>query len=254
MEFKKERVYSAVNADELRAGDKVIVADDLDTLKRCVKDNSPIDTLRMVGNEDYLFRFGVKDNCVSFALAYLVERNENCTNCGNRGNSYCSCFIRGKSDDELSRTFCGNYIRLGEQKAEKAPAWFVKGLMDGSIERTSDEAETPELISLGNGQYVERKHYRPFRDTDELIKVWNKKLGYTDPTGSKLTEPYIWVQDKDNDVGKAQHLITDFNVTSLNEDNDEYDVGITVNCADMTLEDLFEHFEFLDGSPCGVEE
>ena len=74
MEFDRSRVYSAVNADELKPGDKVIVAYDLATLKRCVKDNNPIDTLCRIGEEEYMFRFGVKGNCAAFALAYLVEK------------------------------------------------------------------------------------------------------------------------------------------------------------------------------------
>lgn len=190
MEFKKERVYSAVNADELRAGDKVIVADDLDTLKRCVKDNSPIDTLRMVGNEDYLFRFGVKDNCVSFALAYLVERNENCTNCERLGKT-----CNSREDDKI--TCCFDY------KPKTEP------------------------------------HYRPFRDTDELVKVWGEKHMelYPRPAG---TMPLIWVRQKE--CSKGGLLITYFG-----EDEVKTDMGF------MTMSKLLSDYIFTDGSPCGVE-
>ncbi len=37
MKFDKNRIYSAVNADELKPGDKVILADTLAELKRVVE-------------------------------------------------------------------------------------------------------------------------------------------------------------------------------------------------------------------------
>lgn len=81
MEFDKSRVYTALNADELKAGDKVIVADQLAVLKQRVqeaKKDSAI-VLRKINGEDWGRRFGFTMS--DFALAYLVERKENCTNC-----------------------------------------------------------------------------------------------------------------------------------------------------------------------------
>lgn len=210
MEFDKSRCYSALNADELKPGDKVVVADDLATLKRCVKDNSPIDTIRMIGEEDYLYRFGVKDNCVSFALAYLVEMKENCTNCERLGKT-----CKSREDDKI--TCCFDYKPKTEQKAEM-----------------------PELISLGNGQYAEReKHYRPFKDTDELIKTWIAKRMITFPD---LCMPHIWVRSKFNKAHKGC-LITNF-----------FGIYVMMNNQQCFLSRLFDEYTFLDGSPCGVEE
>ena len=75
MEWKVENVYSAVNADKLKQGDKVIVADDISTLKRCVADSIPVDPLLRIEDEAKTFRFTVRN--FSYALAYLVERKEN---------------------------------------------------------------------------------------------------------------------------------------------------------------------------------
>lgn len=230
MEFDRSRVYSSVNADELKVGDKVIVAMSVQELRDEVEKGFNIVELEAVLPDHYIDRFSVHvikkgdPELRQTALAYLVERKKNCTNCG-----------EGKWDAEHKKILCdpvhcgnGNVV-FRNQEVEVCEYWKPK---------TKKKAEP---------------HYRPFKDTDELIKVWKEKSKQVHSDYS-LTMPYIWVQDKDNDVGKAQHLITDFNVTMLNEDNDGYDVGITVNCVDMTLEDLFEHFEFLDGSPCGVEE
>ena len=78
MEFDKSRVYSAANADELKVGSKIIVADNLEDLKNNVKAGCYETTLCGIENEAAMFRFNVKlafDNTV-FALAYLVEETE----------------------------------------------------------------------------------------------------------------------------------------------------------------------------------
>jgi len=188
MEFQKERCFTALNADELKQGDKVLAADDLASLKDKIRDMK-VNTIYRICPENCSSRF-INEYGNDYALAYLVERKENCTNCGNRGNSYCSCFTRDKSDDELSRTVCDNYIRLSEQKAEP--------------------------------------HYRPFANTDELIRVWCEKAKATPPI---LDMPHIWVRNK-----------SDRKVWLINE----FDKRI--------LDYLFTNCEFLDGSPCGVEE
>lgn len=88
----------------------------------------------------------------------------------------------------------------------------------------------------------ERKHYRPFKNTDELIEEWDKKLNYRDPTG--LAMPYIWVRYKKEDGSKSKgHLIHGF-----------YEDIIEIQDRTMSMKDLFYFCEFLNGSPCGVEE
>ena len=42
MEFDKSRVYTALNADELKVGCKVIIADDIASLCVCVKNEKNI--------------------------------------------------------------------------------------------------------------------------------------------------------------------------------------------------------------------
>ena len=280
MVFDLSKVFTAVNAEELKAGDKVIVASNLATLKWAIDYENKKEGYEnnfkgiveiLPENEPCRFltkAFGHNSKTSQNALAYLVERKENCTNCGNRGNSYCSCFTRDKSDDELSRTVCGNYIRLSEQKAEK-----------------------PDLVSLGNGQYAERpiencnvvnvevscdtcehsvvcekkgelcdeyirpfnefmkidascpapKHLRPFKDTDELIKVWCEKGGKWQKR--ELTMPHIWVQRKGMNT---QELITGFDKECMEQ--------VKIDGVWIDTQALFNKYTFLDGSPCGVEE
>ena len=76
MEFDKSRVYTAVNADELRVGSKCIFADSLATLKACVETENPrIRILEEIEKENYTNRFIWNDsyNCYHMNLAYLIE-------------------------------------------------------------------------------------------------------------------------------------------------------------------------------------
>lgn len=95
MEFLRERVYSAVNADELSVGDKVIVADTLTRLKEKVEEGYDICLINKIYPETDAVRISVKayslsDVSLSYNLAYLVERKENCTNCEYEGSAGCS--------------------------------------------------------------------------------------------------------------------------------------------------------------------
>ena len=131
MEFNKDRVFSALNADELSAGDKVIVAMSLATMKQYFKSgdiDERIITLKNVLCDSFIHRFVTEQS--SYPLAYLVERKENCTNCGS--HEVCG-YVQN-----VSKFACLNRCENWKPKTEK--------------------------------------HYRPFRDTDELIKVWDEKF------------------------------------------------------------------------------
>lgn len=70
MEFDISRVYTAVNADELKVGSKVIVADSMEILKDRVAQDGPVETLRLVQSEGAFYRFKTQGQ---YTLAYLVE-------------------------------------------------------------------------------------------------------------------------------------------------------------------------------------
>jgi len=200
MEFDKSRCYSAINADELKQGDKVIVAMSLSTLREHIEDaDNYTTTLKEVLCDDFTYRF-VNENS-SYPLAYLVEKGHNCTNCAFKETAVCD--KSGWREADVKVFACGEY----KPKTER----------------------------------VEKK-YRPFKDTDELIKVWNKKF-YLDfkPSPDPLTMPYIWVRQKE--CSKGGLLITYFG-----EDEVKTDMGF------MPMRKLLADFTFTDRSPCGVEE
>jgi len=75
MEFDKSRVFTALNADELKVGSKIICADDIHKLKDRVELEEDITTLYEVHTDDYMCRFQTKDKA-DYILAYLVEPPE----------------------------------------------------------------------------------------------------------------------------------------------------------------------------------
>lgn len=74
MEFDKTKVYTALNADELKAGDKVFVADDIARLRDEVEIGKNVEVIKEVLVESQPCRFRTNAGVLSNAFAYLVER------------------------------------------------------------------------------------------------------------------------------------------------------------------------------------
>ena len=185
MKFDENKVYTIINADKLKPGDKVFVNNDLKHLREMVEDEyngALLEEIIEIKPDDYLSRFKTK-NCLTgdilcSTLAYLVEE--------------------------------------------------------------------PEKLK------IPEKHYRPFKNVDELIEIWEQKIeadtvcDECEYSLSKLEMPYIWIRNKNS---KSRSLITKY-----------FEKDIVVGWFDMehddvwSMKDLFKYWEFLDGSPCGVEE
>ena len=77
MAFDKSRVYTALNADELKVGSKVYVADNIGCLIDCVIENCNPVTLSEVRGAEHKDRFvALSADKVAFNLAYLVEEKK----------------------------------------------------------------------------------------------------------------------------------------------------------------------------------
>lgn len=73
MEFDKSRVYTAVNADELKVGSKVYVSDNIYYLRECVEDNFESCILARVMSGKEPKRFCIDKSNEKWQLAYLIE-------------------------------------------------------------------------------------------------------------------------------------------------------------------------------------
>lgn len=75
MEFDKSRVFSAVNADELKVGSRVILGDSLSELREAVEaeKEAAIQNLMIIHGENMSFRFTGDKYHSGRSLAYLIE-------------------------------------------------------------------------------------------------------------------------------------------------------------------------------------
>ena len=96
--------------------------------------------------------------------------------------------------------------------------------------------ENPKFDCLPCDYRIKPK-YRPFKDCDELIAIWQKMMGYP---AKANTMPLIWVKYRDVYV-----CINAF---------DKTDNTIKVHSDWLNLEESFDFLSFLDGSPFGVAE
>lgn len=74
MEFQKERVFTAINADELKVGSQVIVGDSISELKDKIKKGGYDVPLYGISDESESNRFLIGD--CSYSLAYLISESE----------------------------------------------------------------------------------------------------------------------------------------------------------------------------------
>lgn len=75
MEFMKERVFTALNADELKVGSKVIAANNIDSLKCKVHDGGDILKVTEILDASYERRFRL-DYSGTYPFVYLVSEPE----------------------------------------------------------------------------------------------------------------------------------------------------------------------------------
>lgn len=77
MEFDINRVYTALNADEVKVGSKVVCANTIKDLKRKVAENE-ITEIKGIKDDCYENRFSawLDDDLLGYALAYLVSEPE----------------------------------------------------------------------------------------------------------------------------------------------------------------------------------
>lgn len=74
MEFDKSKVYTALNAEELKIGSKVIVADTIDELKQYIESDCDVCTIDCIMPEYVSNRFNSDKK--NYNLAYLVSEPE----------------------------------------------------------------------------------------------------------------------------------------------------------------------------------
>lgn len=151
MEFLTERCYTALNADELKLGSKVIVADTIDELKQCVEHDYDTSIITDIMPEYYSNRFN-SDNR-NYNLAYLVSES----------NSWIAYLCRGPSNPEdYYLTACrsdkwesvkedyGVKTKLFEGTDDEVDKWYVSRRHLAAVIAAWEDGKTIQYKS-GNG-------------------------------------------------------------------------------------------------------
>lgn len=87
----------------------------------------------------------------------------------------------------------------------------------------------------------QEKKWRPFKSIEELKQAWENKR--VPCVCSELVEPHIWVRKKSSGITSM--------INSYDYRNSKYPIVVLGR---KSMQELFDEWEFLDGTPCGVEE
>lgn len=164
MKFDESKVYTALNADEIKVGSKGYFADSIGLLKECVtrEKKAYYGKIESIYHEAIAARFSI-ENDGSYIFFYLIE-------------------------------------------------------------------EEPQ-----------EKKLRPYRDTDEMIEDFERRLNITP---QKHCPPTIWIKKT---VTGVKYLVVRIGFD---------EITIVYDCSAHTLDvsELVDIYTYLDGSPCGIEE
>ena len=182
MEFDISKVYTALNAEEVKAGSKVVLANTLKKLKEDVKDER-FDTLESVIGEDQSERF-VREGGISFALCYLVDKpqldwvvylNRRNTD-GNITSNYYLTACRSDRWEQVQKDY-GAKVMLYSGTEEECEDWYIprRHLAD-IIAQWEDGKEIQMYIKNGYWVDVANPSFSP--DTEYRVKP--ESLKWTD--------------------------------------------------------------------------
>lgn len=118
MEFNKSRVFTALNADKLKAGDIVYVSDTIARLKAKVEEGNAkaAKKIECIGSDEDVYRFCIKyptGRVVGYNCAYLVKRTEE-----KKWRPYKDC-------DEMVLDFCRRFVTRELDRVEVPLMWVM---------------------------------------------------------------------------------------------------------------------------------
>lgn len=156
MEFDKSKVYTAVNADEVKVGSKGYFSRMLGWLKRTVEaEQFPPSVLTEILNEDCVFRFCRQDAIgrLDYSLFYLVEEPEE------------KSYRPYKDTDEMIEDFSERYNsyngNINKGNPMYCPLIWVKGKINGV---------KALVVGIGDGDVFIRFGEDPVIKLDFLFK------------------------------------------------------------------------------------
>lgn len=244
MKFDKSKIYTAVNADEVKVGSKGYFADNLTDLKALVADESA-DRFNEIlhinpSDNNYRFSFSAGNN---YALFYLVEEPETtpkevtAAEWDNRPRFmkvWNNCY-------EDAYNMLVVHIRSAEHShpivavdCENEDICCFKHCTEIVLEKTEPEIEEAA---------ADKKRYRPYKNSDEMIEDFKKRYnsyGGWSGKNNPMYCPLIWIVHK---TTRNKSLIASYP-----------DRNVQIASGFSNLESLFKGFTYLDGTPVGIKE
>jgi hypothetical protein len=190
------------------------------------------------------FEYDLGKGMIAFALIYVIEeckdiKQEEIKMKKIKGYN----IVKEKTNELLVSIEIGN-DEVIERDGYKVIPFYEEG--NPTIEQNAGENRIEGGVVSISGSVSEKK-LRPFKDCEELIEHYQRK--YKSAVGRdiyfpSLYKPCIWIRDKTEDAKGDIELITGFTEHG----------NVLVNGTSYPLQHLFQMYEFLDGTPCGVEE
>lgn len=124
-----------------------------------------------------------------------------------------------------------------KEKIEVMQAFVNGNQIEGKSKR-SDEWKLVEnpVWDWGINEYRVKHEpmYRPYINTNEMIFDWMERFGSYD---TKVVMPPIWVM-----CGETRSMVTDY-----------LPDFVYAYATSLSMQDLYEDYTYLDGTPCGKE-
>ena len=192
MEFDINKVYTALNAEELKAGSNVALADSLSNLKNDVR-NGLFYTLESVRGEDQSERF-VRRGGIAFALCYLVSEPQMdwivYLNRRNTGDYYLtSC--RSDMWERVQKDY-GAKTKLYSGTDEKCESWYIPRKHLADVIAQWEDGKIIQFLEDSTGSWIVVEEPKWFTDTQyrvkpESLKWTDLKVGDIVKKGNKLS-------------------------------------------------------------------
>ena len=184
MEFQKERVFTALNADELKIGSKVIVGDTVEALRNRVQNGTTPLTLSEIRRDSYERRFRVEEYTEPesvFSFVYLVSAPEVkdwiAYLCRRKGvKPYLTC-CRSDCWEEVQKDF-GAKTKLFEGTEKEANDWYEARKQLADVIAAWEDGKTIQFNS-GYG-WEDCCNNRPAWDIRSEYRIKPEPLKWTD--------------------------------------------------------------------------
>lgn len=231
MEFDTTRVFTALNAGEVKVGSKGYFADNLEELKRYVKTDSYLLTLTSIEDAGQTYRFNAQN--YSYALFYLVKEPE--------AKAEPKEVASWDSRPRIMEVWNNDYSEAQELKVldiRHMGGWISPVVAIDERGNIYTFKHCAELEPAKEAKEPEaEKHYRPYSNADEFIEDYKRRFC---PDFKSI--PAIWVKNA-MDTPRQVIAIADNGVRLVGKRNFFVDYS-----------DFLDVYTYPDGSPCGMEE